>query len=116
MNSIESNSGGHRFRQELINKALIYQGFVYFYLYWYAIWRWFVVNGSVRSSTISEVRQEMLRENWLEEMLLNEESAAATIPELQMPTQEELVIREMVLLGEISEEEALAMLNQSRAN
>ena len=58
----------------------------------------------------------MLSENWLEEMLLNEESAAATIPELQMPTQEELVIREMVLLGEISEEEALAMLNQSRAN
>ena len=57
----------------------------------------------------------MLSENWLEEMLLNDESAPAIIPELQQPTQEELVIREMVLLGEITEEEARAMLNQSKA-
>jgi hypothetical protein len=48
----------------------------------------------------------MLSENWLEEILLNDESAITTIPELQLPTQEELVIREMVLLGEITEEEA----------
>lgn len=54
----------------------------------------------------------MLSENWLEEMLLKDESAAAIIPELQMPTQEELVIREMVLLGEITAEEARAMLHQ----
>ena len=59
--------------------------------------------------------EEMLSENWLEEMLLNDESATTTIPELQMPTQEELVIREMVLLGEITEEEAMVMLKQSRA-
>lgn len=56
----------------------------------------------------------MLSENWLEEILLQDETTTA-IPELQMPTQEELVIREMVLLGEITEEEAMAMLNQSRA-
>jgi polyhydroxyalkanoate synthesis regulator phasin len=59
---------------------------------------------------------QMLSENWLEEMLLNDESAAAAIPELQQPTQEELVIREMVLLGEITEEEAQAMLHQNRIN
>ena len=58
----------------------------------------------------------MLSEHWLEEILLNDESAITTIPELQLPTQEELVIREMVLLGEITEEEAQAMLNQSRAS
>jgi len=58
---------------------------------------------------------EMLSENWLEEILLNDKSATTTIPELQMPTQEELVIREMVLLGEITEDEAMAMLKQSRA-
>jgi len=57
----------------------------------------------------------MLSENWLEEILLNDKSATTTIPELQMPTQEELVIREMVLLGEITEDEAMAMLKQSRA-
>ncbi len=57
----------------------------------------------------------MLSENWLEEMLLNDEPAAAAIPELRMPTQEELVIREMVLLGEITEEEARAMLNPHKA-
>jgi len=58
----------------------------------------------------------MLSENWLEEILLNDKSATTTIPELQMPTQEELVIREMVLLGEITEEEAQAMLHQSRTS
>jgi len=58
----------------------------------------------------------MLSENWLEEMLLKDDVAEAVIPELQQPTQEELVIREMVLLGEITEEEAQAMLHQSRTN
>jgi polyhydroxyalkanoate synthesis regulator phasin len=54
----------------------------------------------------------MLSENWLEEMLQEKETTEAAIPELQIPTQEELVIREMVLLGEISEEEARRMLNR----
>jgi hypothetical protein len=38
------------------------------------------VDESVLSRTIYKVRQEMLSENWLEEMLLNDESATAIIP------------------------------------
>ena len=57
----------------------------------------------------------MLSENWLEEILLQDETTTTAIPELQLPTQEELVIREMVLLGEITEEEAMAMLSQSKS-
>lgn len=58
----------------------------------------------------------MLSENWLEEMLMAGEAAEAVIPEINQPTQEELVIREMLFWGEISQEEALVMLNKHKAS
>ena len=53
----------------------------------------------------------MLSENWLEACLQQDEAAQTIESQLQQPTQEELVMREMVLLGAMTEEEAQAILN-----